>query len=119
MLFISFFCRLFITIHLIIIIFDYSFFRDFLRRNIVYYQKIKSNPSLAFLLQSALTNIFSEFSNFASENSCVKPNNSNNNGSNNTSSNNYGNFNPDMDDHNSPNSKDFPDEDERNVKNPA
>lgn len=84
----------------------------------MYYQKIKSNPSLAFLLQSALTSIFSEFSNFASENSCVKPNNSNSN----SSSNNYGNFNPDMDDHNSPNSKDFPGEnheDERNVKNPA
>ena len=67
---------------------------------------------MAFLLQSALMNIFSEFSNFAAENSCVKPNNSG------SSSNNYGNFNPDMDDHNSPNSSENH-EDERNVKNPA
>ena len=98
-----------------------------MRRNITYYQKIKSNPSLAYILQSALSNIFNELSHAVTENSCVKNKNNSNgkNSQNNDDSNNFNNINNydyNKDESFSPKSKDISSEnpsDNKNVTGPA
>ena len=98
-----------------------------MRRNITYYQKIKSNPSLAYILQSALSSIFNEFSHAVSENSCVKNNNNNNSKSSQNNDhgnhfNNINNYDYSKDDIISPNTKDSSNEntpDYKNVTGPA